>query len=127
MSSDVQTSINAYVAENVRRRRLEVNLTQQEVARLLGISFQQLQKYEHGKNRISAGRLYQLAVILETSIDTFFAGYEGDAAQQAGMPADSGRSIEAARLTRQFNAISSASVRRSIHGLIRVLEKTKPA
>ena len=127
MSSEMQTAINAHVAEKIRSRRLEVGLTQQEVARRLGVSFQQLQKYEHGKNRISAGRLYQLAAVLETSIEGFFNGFEQGASVPAKAPTEVTRSIEVTRLSRQFDAISSTEVRRSIYGLIRALDKSQLA
>ncbi|WP_282611160.1 helix-turn-helix domain-containing protein [Pelagibius sp. Alg239-R121] len=119
MSSEIQTSINAHVAARIRILRKEVGLTQQEVARQLGISFHQLQKYEHGKNRVSAGRLYQLAAVLETNIEAFFAGYKQGAAQDAKRP------TEVSRLARQFEAISSTEIKKSIYGLIRVLDETR--
>lgn len=127
MSSEIQTAINAHVAQRIRSRRLEVGLTQQEVALRLGISFQQLQKYEHGKNRISAGRLYQLAAVLETGIEIFFAGFEAEASPAVNPPVERNRSLEVSRLSRQFEAISSSEVRRSIYGLIRALDKTQVA
>lgn len=127
MSSEIQTAINAHVAQRIRSRRLEVGLTQQEVAHRLGVSFQQLQKYEHGKNRISAGRLYQLAAVLETGIEAFFAGFDAEASMPSKPPAEANRSLEVSRLSRQFEAISSSEVRRSIYGLIRALDKTQAA
>ncbi len=127
MSPDVQKSINAHVARRIHARRIEVGLTQQQVARMIGISFQQLQKYEHGTNRISAGRLYQLADVLDTSITYFFAGYEQDSSQEAKSANDYTSSMESVRLVRQFNAIPSDSIRRSISGLIRALGTTETA
>lgn len=127
MPSEMQAAINAHVAQRIRSRRLERGLTQQEVARLLGVSFQQLQKYEHGKNRISAGRLYQLATVLETGIESFFSGFETEAAASATPPAETSRSLEVSRLSRQFEAIASSDVKRSIYGLIRALDKSQPA
>ncbi len=125
MPSKMQAAINAHVAQRIRSRRIEMGLTQQEVARLLGVSFQQLQKYEHGKNRISAGRLYQLATVLETGIEAFFAGFEAESSSPAKLPAETNRSLEVSRLSRQFEAIASSEVRRSIYGLIRALDKTQ--
>ncbi|WP_282611387.1 helix-turn-helix domain-containing protein [Pelagibius sp. Alg239-R121] len=125
MSSDIQASINTHVAARIRSLRDEVGLTQQEVARRLGISFQQLHKYEHGKNRISAGRLYQLAAVLETNIEAFFADYKQDDARDTQMPADAGRSTP--RLMRQFEAISSTEIKKSIYGLVLALDKTRTA
>ena len=127
MSSEVQAAINAHVAQRIRSRRVEMGLTQQEVARRLGVSFQQLQKYEHGKNRISAGRLYQLAAVLDIGIEAFFTGFESEADVPRKPPADTGRSLELSRLSRQFEAIGSSEVRRSLYGLIRALDKSPAA
>jgi len=56
----------------IRQRRLELGLTQQDLAGKLGLSYQQVQKYETGLNRISAGRLSLVSKILLTSLDYFF-------------------------------------------------------
>lgn len=127
MPSDVQKSINAHVARRIHARRIEVGLTQQQVARLIGISFQQLQKYEHGTNRISAGRLYQLAEVLDTNVTYFFAGYEQEKSADAKPENEGISSLESVRLVRQFNAIPSDSLKRSIYGLIRALGNSETA
>ncbi|MFZ1428762.1 MAG: helix-turn-helix transcriptional regulator [Geminicoccaceae bacterium] len=63
-----------HVAARLRRRRLMLGLTQQEMAELIGVTFQQAHKYETGMNRISAGRLYQIAEALGVSVAYFFQG-----------------------------------------------------
>ena len=67
------TEIDMMVGARVRIRRLELDLTQQELGRKLGITFQQIQKYESGQNRISAGRLKEMSRILKVPITYFFA------------------------------------------------------
>jgi transcriptional regulator with XRE-family HTH domain len=64
------------VGERIRRRRLELEVGQDDLAVHLGITYQQLQKYENGKNRISAGRLYDAAKFLKTNIAYFFEGLD---------------------------------------------------
>lgn len=65
-----------HVAARLRRRRLMLGLTQQEMAELIGVTFQQAHKYETGMNRISAGRLYQLAEALGVGVSYFFEGLD---------------------------------------------------
>jgi transcriptional regulator with XRE-family HTH domain len=60
------------VAERIRERRAEMGLSQLELATLLGISLQQVSKYESGTNRVSAARLYAIAQVLEVSVGWFF-------------------------------------------------------
>ncbi|UGY24688.1 helix-turn-helix domain-containing protein [Bradyrhizobium septentrionale] len=65
------TGIDKIIGNRLRQRRLELHISQSELADKLGVSFQQVQKYEKGVNRIGAGRLQQIANILETDIAYF--------------------------------------------------------
>ena len=60
------------IGRRVRARRRQLDLTLQQLAAALGVGFQQLQKYETGVNRMSAGTLFQIAVALGTAVDHFF-------------------------------------------------------
>jgi len=64
--------IDKYVGNRVRMRRLMLDMSQTELADAIGITFQQVQKYEKGTNRISASRLAQIAKTLQVSISFFF-------------------------------------------------------
>ena len=66
--------VDIHVAMRVRERRIELGLTQPELAGELGVTFQNLYKYEKGKNRISAGRLYRLSKALGVPVTFFFEG-----------------------------------------------------
>jgi transcriptional regulator with XRE-family HTH domain len=68
--------IDLRVARRIRERRLRLGMTQQQLARRIGVAFQQAHKYEHGLSRVSAGRLYDIAAALEAPIEYFFAGEE---------------------------------------------------
>lgn len=68
------TKVDAHVGQRVRGRRKEMGLSQEKLARSLGVSFQQVQKYEIGINRVSAGRLWDIADTLEVDIGYFFDG-----------------------------------------------------
>lgn len=72
------------VGARARMRRLMLGLTQMDVASAVGISFQQLQKYEKGANRISASRLQQLSSVLQVPVRFFFEGLSGAAKSTKG-------------------------------------------
>ncbi len=64
--------IDIYVGNRIKLRRLELGLTQEKLAQSISISFQQLQKYENGANRISASRLYDFSVVLGVPVGYFY-------------------------------------------------------
>ena len=66
--------VDAYVGNRIRLRRLMLNLSQKKLALMLGITFQQVQKYELGINRIGASRLWDMSVVLQVPVSFFFEG-----------------------------------------------------
>jgi transcriptional regulator with XRE-family HTH domain len=70
--------VDVHVGKRVRHRRWMVGMTQQQLGDIVGIKFQQIQKYETGMNRISASRLWDIAQALGVSISFFFEGFEGE-------------------------------------------------
>ncbi|PZO82676.1 MAG: transcriptional regulator, partial [Micavibrio aeruginosavorus] len=80
--------IDKHVGQALRNRRTILGLTQQDLALKLGITFQQLQKYENGTNRVSAGRLYEIAGTLGVPVGFFFEECEHNAPKSK---ADKGR------------------------------------
>ncbi|MEY9493791.1 helix-turn-helix domain-containing protein [Bradyrhizobium elkanii] len=76
------TPIDALIGQRVRMRRMELHISQSDLGDKLGVSFQQIQKYEKGVNRVGASRLQQLAGILDTDMAYFLAdSINGKAAQ----------------------------------------------
>lgn len=71
-----RNDVDAYVGARISLRRSALGLSQSALAQQLGISFQQVQKYETGQNRISASRLHRTATVLGTSVDSFFPPVE---------------------------------------------------
>lgn len=67
-------SIDRHIGNKVRERRLEIGMSQERLADALGITFQQVQKYEKGVNRIAASRLFEMTHALDVNIAYFFAG-----------------------------------------------------
>jgi len=72
-------AIDLHVGKRLRRRRRLLGLTQQQLAESIGIRFQQIQKYECGANRVTASRLYELAVALNVPVNYFFEGLQAAA------------------------------------------------
>ena len=68
------TAADRYVGLRIRERRIMAGLSQQQLAMLVGITYQQAHKYERGLNRISAGRLFEIAQALNVPIEWFFEG-----------------------------------------------------
>src|SRR4051812_445920 len=70
-------AIDDHVGARIRERRIMLGLTQQQLAEMIGVTYQQAHKYERGINRISAGRLYEISQVLSVPIGYFFDGLEG--------------------------------------------------
>jgi transcriptional regulator with XRE-family HTH domain len=117
--------IDYYVGERIRVRRTELGLTQEDLARQLGISYQQVQKYETGANRINAGRLYEIANELAVSVAYFFEDFE------AGKPAPDmphgGHNRAAIELVRNFQEIRDDNLRAAVTSLLKAMRDQQKA
>ncbi|MBK9080991.1 MAG: helix-turn-helix transcriptional regulator [Rhizobiales bacterium] len=118
-------TIDKGVGERIRARRVELKLTQSALAKAIGVTFQQVQKYENGKNRIGAGSLGPIAEFLGVSTSYLLgeAGADGQPgfaeAGQAGYEAsDPAVAREAMALHRAFLRIASPELRRSVIDLV---------
>jgi len=107
------------VGSNIRLRRTMLGLTQEQLAQALHISYQQVQKYETGANRVSAGRLYEIAKFLNVEIGYFFEGLQ-PTAESEPMP-HGGRSRPTIELVKNFSEIQDAAVRGAVSNLVRTL------
>ncbi|MFQ5346924.1 MAG: helix-turn-helix domain-containing protein [Rhodothalassiaceae bacterium] len=99
--------VDIHVGKRVRARRLLCGMSQEAFAQKLGVTFQQVQKYERGTNRISASRLYKISMILNTPINYFFE----DLGKRT-LPGTMRR--EGLELIRAFNKIKQPQVRKQI-------------
>ncbi len=70
------SSIDVHVGKHLRARLVLANLSQSDLAKAADVTFQQIQKYEHGTNRMSAGQIYTFAKLLACTPNDFFDGYE---------------------------------------------------
>ncbi|CAM5203117.1 Cro/Cl family transcriptional regulator [Bosea thiooxidans] len=129
MIKKVPNPIDRHVGSRVRMRRMLAGISQEKLGDALGLTFQQVQKYEKGSNRISASRLQQIAKMLDVPVAFFF-----DGAPTADMPAggfsDSAATAyisdflatsEGVQLTKAFTRIKSSRVRRRIIDLVEAL------
>jgi transcriptional regulator with XRE-family HTH domain len=112
--------VDRYVSLRIRQRRIMLGLTQQQMAELIGVTYQQAHKYETGINRISAGRLYQIARALGVDIGHFFEDME-----PGGAPARNQELMPQQRmlleLARNFAAIKSRKHQEALCHMARVL------
>jgi len=82
-----------HVGKRLRRRRRLLGMTQQDLASMVGVRFQQIQKYECGANRVTSSRLYDLSHALNVSVQYFFDGLESEDMQ--GMAANDAERLDA--------------------------------
>jgi transcriptional regulator with XRE-family HTH domain len=116
-------ALDQKIGDEVRTRRLLIGMTQEQLGSALGVSFQQIQKYEKGANRISANRLRQIASALGVPVVHF---YEVDGEAQVdgardGAPIDMARNGQGLRLMRAFSQIENATVRQRVLDLVESL------
>lgn len=128
--SDDPEPVDIHVGGRVRMRRLFLGLSQEKLANAIGVSFQQLQKYERGTNRISASRLYALTKFLGVPVSWFFEDAPSDrrSSSAAAGASREGRNAavadpmgasETVKLVRAYYQISDPRVRKKILGVIR--------
>lgn len=116
--------VDIHVGSRARLRRTLLGFSQEKLARAIGVSFQQLQKYERGTNRISASRLFKAAGVLGVKVEWFF-----EAAPKANShpppkeaePENPMASPEAVKLVRAYNGIQDPRVRRRVLAMVRIM------
>jgi transcriptional regulator with XRE-family HTH domain len=123
MDENLNRAVDRHVGSRVRMRRLMLRMTQEALGEALGITFQQVQKYEKGVNRISASRLQHIARIFKVPAPFFFDGAPGGADGAAEPPsyvADFLATSDGLALAEAFMRIGDARLRRTIAGLVRI-------
>lgn len=133
MSAKTPNPVDKYVGSRVRMRRIMLGLSQEKLGDALGLTFQQIQKYEKGTNRIGASRLHQIADILQVPVSFMFEGGPASSTGVDGMgeapsPAyvsDFLATSEGLALTRAFTKITDAKLRRSIVDLVEQIAATQ--
>ncbi len=132
--------LDAHVGGRMRLRRTLLGLSQEKLASALGITFQQVQKYERGVNRVGASRLYDLSRVLDVPVAFFFDGIAANKALPKKKPIiraigvaspkaafqyedELGNDREILELVRAFKAIKNPEMRKSVLDMVRSLQK----
>ncbi len=122
---------DVYVGSRIRMRRKILGLSQEKLGEKLGITFQQIQKYEKGTNRVGASRLQAMSTALEVPVSYFFPDAEaaqgGLQEEGAAFMMDFMSTSEGLELSRAFTRIGNAKVRRKILELVRALAEERSA
>ena len=122
--------VDVEVGHRIRIERLARGLSQTALATQLGVTFQQVQKYEKGVNRVGAGRLTKIAEVLGVPVGAFFSGKEM-LESEPGQTADAASPLKlltvsgAFRLLRAYAEIEDANLRRSIVDLVEQITSTR--
>ena len=125
MSTKAPNPVDKYVGSRVRMRRIMLGMSKEKLGEALGLTFQQIQKYEKGTNRVGASRLQQISEVLQVPVSFLFdggpSGVVGGEASADASPAyiaDFLATSEGLALTRAFTRIPDSKLRRSIVDLV---------
>ena len=125
--------IDAHVGARVRLRRMLIGMSQEKLGEMLGVTFQQIQKYEKGANRIGASRLYEVSKILDVPVQFFFDDLPGEGEKPIARPhgfsengsepfvMDFVSSSEGLSLNTAYTGIKDSKIRRAFLELVRVV------
>jgi transcriptional regulator with XRE-family HTH domain len=133
--------VDVHVGNKIRQRRMLLDISQAALGKIIGLRFQQLQKYERGRNRVSASTLYELAAILGVPVSYFFEGLSRAEARKPtrregkdveypgiwGRTKDPLVKRETLALVRAWLMIRKPAVRRQIAVMIKLLANDEPA
>ena len=124
-------AVDVHVGSRIRMRRLYLGQSQSELARSVGLTFQQIQKYERGLNRVSASRLYDLARVLDVPVSFFFDDMPEDidlSRPGGGKGPEGGSDLtdplaqrETAELVRAYYNIGDTTVRKRVYEMVKAL------
>jgi transcriptional regulator with XRE-family HTH domain len=123
MTIKIPNAIDKHVGTRLRMRRMMLDMSQEELGQAFGLTFQQVQKYEKGTNRMGASRLQHAAHILDVPVPFFFEGAPGQQAEDGTPPSPSYvnefvSSEDGLRLIKAFMRIARTAVRRRIVELV---------
>jgi transcriptional regulator with XRE-family HTH domain len=135
MSTRAPNLVDKYIGSRVRMRRIMLGMSQEKLGEALGLTFQQVQKYEKGANRIGAARIQQIAEILQVPVSFLFEGSPTDISKserltEAPSPTyvfDFLATSQGLALIRAFTRITDAKLRRSIVALVEQIAAREPS
>ena len=134
MTTKAPNPVDKYVGSRVRMRRIMLGMSQEKLGDSLGLTFQQVQKYEKGTNRIGASRLQQISEILQVPVSFLFEGGPAGPQAEGGMSEASSPAYasdflatsEGLALARAFTSITDPKLRRSIVDLVEQMASREP-
>ena len=133
---EAPNAVDVHVGSRIRMRRQLLGMSQEQLGKAIGLTFQQIQKYEHGTNRVSASRLYDMAEALEVPISFFFEELPDEITRRPRGKAGVVEHVEydpslnpmakreATALVRNYFRISDSDVRRRLFEMTRVLAES---
>lgn len=118
------TDADRTIGSRIAALRAAQGLSQTALGNALGVGFQQVQKYEKGRNRVGAGRLQAIADVLKVPVETFFAGQPGPAGMEAGAATYFG-DPEVMELVMAFTSIPDDTTRASVLSIVKAAAKLR--
>ena len=128
-------SIDSHVGRRIRQRRIELGMSQQKLSHITGVSYQQIQKYERGTNRVGAGMLWALSDVLNVELAYFFEGLSRRARASSGYAglAEAGAEPyrhqtlsdrETMELVKAYSGVGDPQVRKGVRQMLAALAKS---
>ncbi|MHA1540377.1 MAG: helix-turn-helix domain-containing protein [Alphaproteobacteria bacterium] len=127
--------VDLYVGARLRMRRVFLDISQEKLSDAIGITFQQIQKYEKGTNRVSASRIYELSKALDVDISYFFEDFDESALKDGKLLESPAMSLdidimerkETFDIVKNYYKISNLKVRKKITELLKSLAESEDA
>ncbi|MGR9424837.1 helix-turn-helix domain-containing protein [Rhizobium leguminosarum] len=133
MNVKTANAIDSYVGARIRMRRQLLGMSQERLAEQIGVTFQQVQKYEKGINRIGASRLQRIADVLHTSVSSFFEQENSEPLTLQGLDLSANtdpvaeflRTKEGLALNRAFLKIADRNIRETVIALVKAMAQAE--
>ncbi len=112
--------VDSNVGKRLRQRRVQLGLSQQALGKIVGLSFQQIQKYESGSNRIAASRLYDFCQCMDLEVSFFFEGLD-EILSRGEVETDESKMMtgrEALEFLRSYTSIRDSNIRKSCRTIL---------
>jgi transcriptional regulator with XRE-family HTH domain len=120
-SNKSATRIDKLIGQNIRVRRLAIGFTQERLAEKLGVTFQQVQKYEKGVNRVGSGRLHEIAGLLEVPVASLFGGEDKQKKSRGSSPFDLLSDPWTMQMAQEFSKIAGKEMRRAVLAVVEAM------
>jgi transcriptional regulator with XRE-family HTH domain len=125
-SNKSATKTDKRVGSNIRARRLEMGISQEQLGKEIGVTFQQIQKYEIGTNRIGSGRLFQIAEFLKAPLASFYGGGQKHNKLRASSPFGLLSDPLTLQMAQEFSKITDRKTCRAVLAIVESLVSASP-